>query len=320
MTTKPKCDTQNCERDVFAKGLCSGCYGRQWREQRKAERAVKVEPKQLTDGAVEAEIVPAIEGEIVLSETHLTAVNPTEMQAVESNLKPWLEIKLAEIEQNIVECNRALNEAKDNGWSTSALTAARNRAVDDETFYNKILLAVEAGHTIIPDFPISIFAIRRSQPDQRQLHTWTGHVSKSETWLSNPARPDYAPAGAGEYRNPRPEVNTWFSYMRKNAEGQEYRPYNIERTGRPVGPIVFPSQTARSPIMRATADAMAEKTFDQIGVCLPVAPDALARRVQENAGRAGDPIVIGQVVRKGMGGRHRVVSFIIAWYLNLNEL
>lgn len=315
--TKPRCNTEGCERDAYSKGLCSGCYGRQWREARKAERAIKVEPMQLTGDVIEAELLSS---STTVPSTHLTAVSPAEMQAAREDMKPWLEAKLSEIELNIIECNRALNEAKENGWSTSALTAARNRAIDDETFYNKILIAVEAGHMIIPDFPISIFAIRRGQPDRRESHTWTDRVSKDETWLSNPAKTDCAPAGAGEYRNPQPHINTWFSYMRKNAQGQDYKPYTIERTGRPVGPIVFPSATARSPVMRATAVAMAEKTFDQIGVCLPVAPNAATRRVQENAGRAGDPLVIGQVVRKALGGKQKVVSFIIAWHLNLNDL
>jgi hypothetical protein len=74
--------------------------------------------------------------------------------------------------------------------------------------------------------------------------------------------------------------------------------------------------------MQKTAEAMKDKVFDQIGVCLPVANAAAAsaRRVQTRAARAGDPLVIGQVLRKKQGNAQRCVSFIIAWHLNLEDL
>lgn len=323
---KQKCSKCNL-RDATHKGLCSGCYGKAWREKRKAERVAEEvaakPPKQLTSGVTGDEL-EVIEGEIIHDhappETHLVATSPLEMQAAQGDLKAWLEQRLTILERDIVEANRALEEARKNGWATVALVHARNRAVDDETFYNKILMAVEAGHTIIPDFPIQVFAVRAEGSDKAEQHTWTGHVNKDELWLSKPAQADCLPAGAGEYRNPLPEVQSWSGFKQKNAEGKEYIPYTVRRTGRPVGPIVFPSTTARSPIMRATAAAMSEKTFDQIGVCLPVQPDAGIRRARENAGRAGDPLVIGQVLRKRTGSVQRAVSFIIAWYLNLDEL
>ena len=116
MADKPKCSQCN-ERDVFSKGLCSGCYGKNWRLARKAERdaaiAEQFPPKQLISGVTEAELV--IEGEIVedtarVPETHLTAVNPVEMQAAQGDLKAWLEQRLAASGREIVELNRALTE------------------------------------------------------------------------------------------------------------------------------------------------------------------------------------------------------------------
>lgn len=334
MTTKPKC-TQCNERDAYAKGLCSGCYGKNWRLARKAERetAVQPAPKQLTSEVTEAELV--IEGEIVHDdapkppETHLTALNPAEMQAAQGDLRAHLEAKLTVIERDIVEANAALNEARRNGWATGALTSARNRLVDDETYYNKILAAVEAGHTIIPDFPIEVFAVRRGEPEKRRSQTFINHVSPDDTYLGWAAEPDCAPAGAGEYRNPQPDTssNVWENRAPGAQERNEPRWYtNVTRTGRPAGPVAFPSTTARSPIMRATAEAMKDKVFDQIGVCLPVQKAAKGRVIRAQPRRrelnaaVGDPLVIGQVVRKNEGGRQRCVSFIIAWYLNLEEL
>lgn len=337
MAEKAKC-SQCLERDVFSKGLCSGCYGKNWRLARKAERdpaiAEQFPPKQLTSGVTEDEL-QVIEGEIVhddapkVPETHLTAVSPLEMQAAQGDLRAHLERKLLTIEQEIVEANRALNEARRNGWATATLTSARNSLVNDETYYNKILAAVEAGHTIIPEFPIEVFAVRQDKPDKQPPRTYNGVVSTSDTHLGRPAEADCAPAGAGEYRNPEPHA---YSETRENrAPGAQERNEprywtTIRRTGYPVGPIAFPAMTARAPIMRATAKAMKDKVFDQIGVCLPVQKASKGRvirpqprRRQMNAA-VGDPLVIGQVLRKNEGGRQRCVSFIIAWHLNLNDL
>lgn len=306
---KPKCSKCN-ERDVFSKGLCSGCYGRKWRAEQKLER----------EGATNV-----IEGEIVtetalatVPETHLTAVGPEEMKAAQGDMKAWLEQKLLVLERDIIEANAALNEARRNGWATTALTSARNRAVDDETFYNKILIAVEAGYTVIPDFPISVFAVRRDAPDETRSNTWTGRVS--DDVYSEPATSDCAPAGAGEYRNPQPQMYRHWLGTRKDDKGKEFNPYEVARMDYAAGPITFPPNVARSPIMRATSDAMAHKTFDQFGVCFPIMPVGSQRQVQTQSARAGDPLVIGQIVRKRIGARQKVVSFIIAWHLNLNEL
>lgn len=325
--TKEKCS--NChEREATHKGLCSGCYGRQWRERRKAERAAKVAaefpPKQLT-GDVTATELETVDGEIVsenlstIPETHLTALNPAEMQAAQSNLKAWLEQKLSVLERDILEANAALNEARRNGWATAALTSARNRAVDDETFYNKVLMAVEAGHTIIPEFPLSIFAVRTSSRDRQEQLMYRGHIDIRQTPLNRPIQTDCSPAGSGEYRNPEPNIQAWGGPKQKDNSG-EYFPYFVRRTGYSAGPISFPAQTARSPIMQATAEAMKDKVFDQFGVCFPVFATQGARQVQTNVARPGDPLVIGQVVHKRVGSRQKCVSFIIAWHLNLNDL
>lgn len=327
MTEKPKCSKCN-QRDATHKGLCSGCYGKQWRLARKAEREAEIipPPKQLTSGVTEDEI-DAIEGEIVhddapvVPETHLVATSPVEMQAAQGDLKAWLESRLTVLERDIVEANAALNEARKNGWATGALTSARNRAVDDETFYNKILASVEAGYTIIPDFPIQVFVVRRDKPDKEEAFTFEGARSAEGTFLNRPLNSDCPPAGAGEYRNPQPLLtNSTRENTRATPENKQPRWYTtVTRYNHPAAPISFPSVSARSPVMRATAKAMKEKTFDQIGVCLPVRNRAGSREVQRGA-RAGDPLIIGQVLRKNEGGKQRCVSFIIAWHLNLEEL
>lgn len=325
MADKPKCSKCN-QRDATHKGLCSGCYGKQWREQRRVEReAAAVAPKQLTSGVTEDELA-VIEEEIVhddprAPETHLVATDPVEMKAAQGDLKAWLEGRLSVLERDIIEANAALNEARKNGWATGAITSARNRAVDEETFYNKILCAVEAGYTMIPDFPIQVFAIREGERAREQSQTYIGVPHASNTGMGRPVAPDCAPAGVGDYRNPQPA--TWTS-TRENKlatpENKQPRYYTtVIRYSHPAAPISFPVKSTRSPVMRATARAMKEKTFDQIGVCMPTTAVAGGRQVQR-AARAGDPLIIGQIVGKRVGSRQKIVSFIIAWHLNLNDL
>lgn len=322
MTDKPKC--KECdERDVFSKELCTRCYGRKWRQEQKAKREgviLALEAGTPTDDTALV-VIDAI------PPTHLVATNPVEMKAAQGDLKAWLEAKLDVLERDIKDANAALTEARQNGWNTSALTSARNRAVDDETFYHKILMAVEAGHTMIPDFPIDVFAVRRGEKEKPERNTFNGVTNGRSTYLGHAAQPDCAPAGAGEFRNP--EAHTMQTVMENRAPGAQERGEpryytTVERTGYPAHDINFPKTAARAPIMKATADAMREKVFDQIGICFPIAPatatGASQRQIQPNATRAGDPLIIGQVVRKRVGARQKVASFLIAWHLNLNDL
>jgi len=328
MANKPKCS--QCANPVLSKGLCSTCYGKEWRAARREGREMVIpSAKPIVEGelleTVGETALAVIEPPIAPPSTHLVATDPSEMKAAQGDLKTWLEQKLTVLEHDIVEANAALNEARRNGWNTSALTSARNRAVDDETFYNKVLAAVESGHTIIPDFPVDVFAVRLGIPDKRNSFTFQGSVSSSDTFLGHPAASDCAPAGMGEFRNPQPATLT--STTENRAVGAQERGESrwrtrVTRTGQPVGPIVFPHFSARSRVMAATARAMEQKFFDQIAVCRPLGAIAeTSTRRAVTTTRAGDPLIIGQVLRKRIGGGpQKCVSFIIAWHLNLNEL
>lgn len=305
MAEKVKCSQCN-ERDAFAKGLCSRCYGVQWRESKKTESTalVKVEPT----------AVEPIEGQVVATETprdtvHLVARNPAEMQAARGDLLVWLKQKLTSTEAEIRDLNASVEEARQNNWKTDALIRARNRTVNLETFYFKMLMAVEAGYTIIPDFPIDVFAIRvnRSgvrQQEETQTTDWG--------WPSIPNQPaDTTAAGSGEYRNPE-ALERHMEWKDKNAKGEEVN-YRTTRAAKFQDEIVFPMIAARPEVMNATAGAMALKVFDQIGICRPVKE---GRQVQFGK---GDPLIMGQILLRRPQDT-KVVNFIIAWHLNLNDL
>lgn len=239
---------------------------------------------------------------------HLVARNPLEMQSAQADLAQWLRQKLASVEHEIVELNAAVHEARTNGWATAALIRQRNKSVGQEAFYFKLLTAVDAGYTIIPEFPIDVFAIRVTRSGVR------ASAASSEYGYGYPTidneRPDVAAVGEGEYKNPVQMVRYRDVKLTK-SDGTE----GVTKWTRPVDfqdEIVFPLMAARPVVMNATAEAMALKVFDQIGICLPTRDAGVTRR--------GDPLIIGQILGRREGYSQKCISFIIAWYLNLNDL
>lgn len=308
---KEKCSKCN-ERESFAKGLCSRCYGIQWRAAKQAESKstvlVTTTPAALV---VEGEVVqdePVQQPKLPTSEVHLVARSPEEMKAAQGGLLAWLKDKLTEIEIEVRELNTGLEEARRNNWATNALTRARNRTISLETFYFKVLMAVEAGYVIIPEFPIDVFAIRVTR-----LNLTAEARMQRDDWgwpMINDEQADRAPAGTGEYRNPSQLVK---HYENKKKEGDKKVTERWTHASKWQDQIVFPMIAARPVVMNATAEAMALKVFDQIGICRPVSQ---GRTVSYGK---GDPLILGQILHR-RASRIKIVSFIIAWHLNLNDL
>ncbi len=251
----------------------------------------------------EALIVPSKEQQ---STVHLVARNPVEMQNAQADLAAWLKNKLTEIEIEVRDLNAALNEARQNGWSLETLTRQRNKAVGQETYYFKLLTAVEAGYTIIPEFPIDVFAIRVTRSGVRARDNTSTYTSGYPS--IDDERPDIAAVGLGEYKSP--------SQMVRHGEYKEMRG-DKEVTVRftqaaEFRDVAFPLRAARPLVMSATAQAMALKVFDQIDICQPTRNAGVIRR--------GDPLIIGQILGQRSGWSQKCANFIIAWHLNLNEL
>ena len=234
--------------------------------------------------------------QIPQSSVHLVAKNPVEMQNAQADLAVWLKNKIVEIEIEINDLDAAVNQAAAAGWSLDALRRQLNKTVRQQDFYRKLLAAVEAGYTIIPDIPVEVFAIRVERAGPRGDRVSSDHGPQYA--IPNDEQPDKLSVGQGEYVSPVPGVwrdtatmtrKDQTTYTRHFASPSEFRD------------VVFPLRAARVEVMSATKDAMAHKIFDQVAIC--------------PAKRKADPLIIGQVV-----GPKATISFIIAWHLNLNEL
>lgn len=234
--------------------------------------------------------------QIPQSSVHLVARNPVEMQNAQADLAVWLKNKIVEIEIEINDLGAALNEAAAAGWNMEPLKRQLNKTVRQQEFYRKLLAAVEAGYTIIPDIPVEVFAIRVERAAPRGDTVSSDYSPRYA--IPADEKPDKLPVGAGDYVSPVPDAWRHSETMKRKDETTYLRHF-----ANPSGfrDVVFPLRAARVEVMSATKDAMAHKIFDQVAIC--------------PAKRKADPLIIGQVV-----GPKATISFIIAWHLNLNEL
>lgn len=227
---------------------------------------------------------------------HLVARNPVEMQNAQADLVVWLKNKIIEIEIEYRDLDAALNEAVSAGWGLDALRKQLNKTAKQEEFYRKLLAAVEAGYTIIPDIPVEVFAIRVERAAPRGGNVSSDYSARYA--VPNDEKPDKLAAGQGDYVSPVPDVWRHETAMKRKDETTYTR-----HVASPSGfrDVVFPLRAARVEVMSATKEAMALKVFDQVAIC--------------PAKRKADPLIIGQVV-----GPKQTISFIIAWHLDLNQL
>src|SRR3954468_21587700 len=91
---------------------------------------------------------------------HLIATNGQQMAAAQVLLTAWLQKKLQEESAAIVELEDLRDYAKSHKWNTAKFSGPLSKAKKRQLFYSKLLVAAEAGYTIIPAIPLDIFAIR----------------------------------------------------------------------------------------------------------------------------------------------------------------
>lgn len=233
---------------------------------------------------------------VVQPMVHLVARNPVEMQEARQGLAGWLTAKIAEVGAEMADYQESLAQAVKNKWGAKGLKKAISSAFYRQEFYKKTLAAVDAGFTIVPEFPIDVFAIRV----QRDAPEGAIQTSRYGRAIAEDERCEILPTGAGDYASPRPKTVTWKETRTDNQE-KGYKVNLIQPTA--LQPVEFPIRSARAEVMSATAEAMALKVFDEIGIC----PQT----------RKADPLIIGRVL---LPGSDKTVNFLIAWHLNLNEL
>ena len=235
-------------------------------------------------------------------ELEVSATTPLEMSQAQDGLIAWCGRKIEAMKHEASELAENLAIAIKNKWKTSTLKRHADLAAKRVTFYEKIKAALEAGYCIVPNFPITIFAIRtdREKPLEK---VYIGTYQHSGNFTQEPKM---LPVGEGDYKDPNPFIATDAQKIVKDGkETTEYTKWATKFDDE----ITFPIQMAKPAIMEATSRAMALKVFDQLGVLLPAAAKA-------------DPLIVGEILdprSPGWGTRKRI-CFIIAWHLNVRDL
>ena len=249
------------------------------------------------------ELVPAVAG--VVTKAQLVATNAIEMSAAQADLTSWLKDKCRDIENEITEIEIARDEAREHKWKTSSFSSLLRKAQVRYNFYEKVLAAVEAGYTIVPNFPIDVFAIRVAREYPTEGEQWNRNSAASYS----AEKTDLPLLGEGQFVSPEPKSRR---YQREITEkdGSKWTKHTLVPTG--FKEAEFPVLAAHPVVMKATAEARDKMLFDQIGICPP-------------SGRKrgkGDPLIIGQIIETmpRWGEPSHVVSFLIAWHLDLKNL
>lgn len=231
----------------------------------------------------------------------VSAFTPDEMLHANAALIQWCDHKIGSLKAEHEELREAYDHAKEKKWKTSTLAKHSGLALKRVEFFVKMRSALQEGFYIVPNFPVTVFAIRTDKKEPLSLLTF-------ETCIRAPGNAKTQTAGmlsegGGEYRNPFPHVA---EYKDGTDDGGKQK-WESFATG--WQDLEFPISMSKPAIMQATSRAMALKIFDEIGI------------LQES--RSGDPIIIGRLIDpRPTASRHwkKHLSFVIAWHINTKVL
>jgi hypothetical protein len=242
---------------------------------------------------------------------HAVAVNATEMANAKTGIKKWLEAKVQSIDAEIVQVEETLAAAIRHKWKSSGFKSQLQREKQKQLYYQKLLAAVHAGYTVVPNMDVSIFAIRvkREDPKWQYGEGKSGYSYGSAAPLVPEEKEQRLPVGEGRYESPLVTFAEDRSKVKEIKDGKEVELYKVEQYCQGFQDIEFPLAIAHPLVMDATAQAMALKIFDRIGVV----PQTRRK------GYRGDAIVLGQITRQE-GWATKTASFLIAWYLDPRTL
>lgn len=235
---------------------------------------------------------------------------PYQMEKCQTALIEWAKRKIATVAAEAADLEENVGIAKVRKWGSAALERAWKRSLKTVDFYTKILAALEAGHCIVPNFPVDIIAVRtkRKRPVKETTTDWSRtHTQSSES----------PSIGEGEFEAAVPVIRQ--RVIERNPDGSEK---TKEYFAHEWAEFDFPFTTAKPEILDATGRAMQDKFFDEIGV-LP------GKKKRE------DPIIVGRIYdprssaatpwdRRSRGhaqsARERFVTFLIAWYVDTRAI
>jgi hypothetical protein len=228
------------------------------------------------------------------------ATGPIGIAAMQAQLVEWCKEKRDEVFRECEVLAAAISTAKEGGFTTRAMNAAKNKAVESLEFYDKALAALDLGYMLFPPIQgrsIEILAIRSEDGRhgfKRTLERWGRPAGEQEA--------DILPPGEGSYMSPNVRwhkggVEKVTSSNGNTSDQQVWYPET--KLGAPEFPLVM----ARSQVVEATNAAMVELVFDDIAIY-----PARARK---------DPVILGRIFDPT---RNRWLNFLISWRIDKRDL
>lgn len=234
----------------------------------------------------------------------LVAVDGPQLKTAHAKMIEWAKEQQSKCDVEKAGEEENLRIAEERKWSTThfkkRITALARRRV----FFEKIELALHAGYVIVPNFEMTVFAIRTAAETPRVARSSTSWGS-----LSGPAS-QQLPAGEGDYKNP--DVDT-FRVDEKVPDGKGGTREQVRRwTSDEFKELDFPIALAKPVLMTKTAEAMAARIFDEVGVAVDT-----ARSGGWRGNRRGDPFILGRIRNPQ---KRADVTFFIGWYFDPTNL
>lgn len=234
----------------------------------------------------------------VAQDIQLTATEPDEIKQAQVSLIDWCKQKIISLNGDYAEMKGAYENAVAHKWAASPIKRQVTKLEKRIEFYQKMRSALEHGYVIIPNFPVTVFAIRTKKENPARVY-----ISAGQNWGNrHQQETETLTQGEGEYKNPFPVVEKECTKSAEANKPAEYMDWAEEWKD-----LEFPIQMARANIMEATNRAMALKIFDDFGV--------LPQKKKE------DPIIVARLLDpRSPSWSKKFVTFMVAWHLDTRDL
>lgn len=233
----------------------------------------------------------------VAVDVQLTATEPDEIASAQQALIAWAKQKIDSLQAERIELEDAYNHAVSQKWAAGTLKRHAALAAKRVEFYEKMKSALEHGYVIIPNFPVTVFAIRtnRDCPNKK---------TSTYRWGRFEQDPQCLPEGAGQYQNPFPTI---FERTESTPSQKEPNKTTTWYWAESFKNMEFPVSMSKVQIMEATTRAMTLKIFDDFGI--------MPERKKE------DPIIVARLLDpRSIRTGKRFITFMVAWHLNTRDL
>jgi hypothetical protein len=233
-------------------------------------------------------------------DTFLYASTQVEMAKAQDQLIAWATNRVSSLKKELKLAKENLDIATKRKWKKGPFEGIVLKTTKRVNFYEKVEAALRAGYTIIPDMDVELFAVRttRKKPKANTSNSSWGNLLDQKT--SSPAK------GEGRFVDPQAYERSK-DYVKKHEPGKAPEMGIVRWATEFDEEIDFPFKMARPTILNATAKAMSEKVFDEVG-CLP------------RTRRQPDPVIVGRITLREGSFVERRFNFLISWFIDTKEM